>query len=80
MREHMDARWIGLEDQEWFNDMTQYMEEHWTEVQNLPWFIQMLKYMESTGISAMETMTSTTVLGSPEALVAGAGKIHFLLN
>ena len=49
MREHMEARWSGIEDEEWFDDMIQYMEEHWNEVQNQPWFDEMIEYMEDRG-------------------------------
>ena len=49
MREHMEARWSGIEDEEWFDDMNEYMEEHWNEVQNQEWFNQMLEYMEEQG-------------------------------
>ena len=49
MREHMEARWTGIEDEEWFDDMTAYMEEHWTEVENQPWFDSMVEYMEENG-------------------------------
>jgi hypothetical protein len=49
MREHMQARWYGIEDEEWFNDMNQYMQEHWNEVQNQEWFNQMLEYMQEHG-------------------------------
>lgn len=49
MREHMEARWTGIEDEEWFDDMVQYMEEHWNEIKNQEWFNQMLQYMEENG-------------------------------
>ena len=49
MQEYMKARWNGIEDEEWFDDMTQYMEEHWSEIQDQEWFDQMLEYMEENG-------------------------------
>ena len=49
MREHMEARWSGIEDEEWYHDMTEYMEEHWNEVQNQEWLNQMLEFMEEKG-------------------------------
>ncbi len=49
MREHMEARWSGIEDETWFMEMTDYMEEHWTEVQNQPWHDEMVEYMEENG-------------------------------
>ena len=52
MREHMEARWIGIEDEAWFEDMTQYMEEHWTEVQNQSWYDEMIEYLEERGYSS----------------------------
>jgi hypothetical protein len=45
----MEARWTGIEDEIWFNNMTQYLEEHYDEVQNQEWFNQMLEYMEEQG-------------------------------
>ena len=45
----MQARWGGIEDEAWFNEMVQYMEEHYTEVQSQEWFNQMLEYMEDRG-------------------------------
>jgi hypothetical protein len=49
MREHMEARWEGIEDESWYNDMIQYMEDHWTEIHNQEWFNEMLEYMEEHG-------------------------------
>ena len=49
IREHMEARWSGIEDEQWFDDMLEYMEEHWSEVQNQSWFEEMVEYMEDKG-------------------------------
>ena len=50
MREHMEARWEGIEEDTWYNEMIQYMEEHWNEIQNQEWFSEMLEYMEEHGL------------------------------
>lgn len=49
MREHMEARWEGIEDEAWYNEMIKYMGEHWNEIQNQEWFNEMLEYMEENG-------------------------------
>ena len=46
MREHMEARWEGIEDETWYNEMLQYMEENWNEIQSQEWFNEVLEYME----------------------------------
>jgi hypothetical protein len=49
MREHMGTRWIGIEDEAWFDDMIEYMEEHWNEIDEQPWFDDMIEYMDEHG-------------------------------
>ena len=49
MRAYMETRWTGIEDEAWFNKMTQYLEEHYNEVRSQEWFDQMLEHMEERG-------------------------------
>jgi hypothetical protein len=51
MREHMEARWSGIEDEAWFDDMLEHMEEHEAEIQNQEWYNEMIDYMEDQGHS-----------------------------
>jgi len=43
MREHMEARWEGIEDETWYNEMLQCTEENWNEIQSQEWFNEMLE-------------------------------------
>ena len=49
MREHIKARWEGIEDETRYDEMIQHMKEQWNEIQSQDWFNEMLEYMEEHG-------------------------------
>ncbi len=73
MEDYMQTRWSGIEDQTWFNDVTQYMEEHYTEVQNQEWFNEMLEYMEDRGYNFGSRNYDDTYFGPRSSSRRGFG-------